>query len=101
MNTRSLTDLEEQTEPEQSMTAVLEQILAEKKVKFEGREISGYEAACRKLWEIGMQGDARALLYIFDRIDPGPGARNEFGSRRLPRDRKTRTKRTHTDGGDR
>lgn len=55
-----------------SLTDILERILKEKQVTFRGKQITGKEAAVRKLLELALAGDVPALKYLIDRIDGRP-----------------------------
>lgn len=56
----------------QTMTDILSKVLEEKSVKYQDRQITGKEAAARKLLELAMSGDVPALRYLIDRMDGPP-----------------------------
>jgi hypothetical protein len=56
----------------QSFTEIMDKVLKEKVVDYNGKKISGKEAAARKLLQLGLSGDTVALKYIGDRIDGRP-----------------------------
>jgi len=56
----------------QTFTDVLEKVLKEKTVDYNGKKISGKEAAARKLLQLAISGDVTALKYLADRIDGSP-----------------------------
>jgi hypothetical protein len=55
-----------------TMTQILNDVIGEESVNFNGKNISGKEAAARKIFALAMQGDLAALKYIYDRIDGTP-----------------------------
>ena len=55
-----------------SMTHILNEVVCEEGVNFNGKMISGKEAAARKIFALAMLGDLSALKYIYDRIDGTP-----------------------------
>ena len=60
----------------QTFTDILEGVLGEEVVKHNGKTISGKEAVARKLLELAVSGDIKAIQYIGDRLDGRPFALN-------------------------
>lgn len=56
----------------QTFTDILDKVLLEEQVTYNGRVITGKEAAARKLLEMAIKGDMRAITYLADRIDGKP-----------------------------
>lgn len=56
----------------QTFTDILEGVLGEEVVKHNGKNITGKEAVARKLLELAIKGDIRAIQYIGDRLDGRP-----------------------------
>jgi len=56
----------------ESFTEILEKVLHEKVFNYNGKKITGKEAAARKLLQLAISGDVAALKYLADRIDGTP-----------------------------
>ena len=56
----------------QTFTDILEGVLGEEVVKHNGKTITGKEAVARKLLELAIKGDMKAIQYIGDRLDGRP-----------------------------
>jgi hypothetical protein len=69
----------------ETFTDILNVVLREESVTYKGEQITGKEAAARKLLELAMGGDVSALKYIADRIDGLPVATNNVNTTNIPK----------------